>query len=239
MKISAIIGLATAAVLPLVSGAIHPGLLHTNADFDRIRGYVNNGVEPQLTGWNKLKARTNPDYQPAAAATVCRGASWCSPENYPVLYRDAHAAYVNAVYWKVTGDTAYANAAARILDAWSSTLTTVTGSNDKFLVAGIQGYQLANAAEILRTYSGWTGLQATKNMLTGVFLPMNAFFLETHNYAAIDHYWANVSLLPAPQHIIPPKLIMKLMLSLLLAVGSGTAVQLARDRRPLRQPDGH
>src|SRR5688572_21504468 len=98
MKVAALLVLAA-----LARAALHPGLLHTEADFNRIRGFINAEQEPWLTGWSKLVARVNPEYQPSAAAVVCRGASWCSPENYPVLYRDAHAAYVNAIYWKVTG----------------------------------------------------------------------------------------------------------------------------------------
>jgi hypothetical protein len=189
------------AAISRATALIHPGLLHTNADFNRIRGYVDAGVEPQLTGWNKLANRANPDYTPQAASVICRGASWCNPENYNLLYRDAHAAYANAIYWKVTGETAHAEAAAAILDNWSSTLTTVTGSNDRYLVSGLQGYQLANAAEVLRDYPEWTGLQATVDMLQGIFLPMNAWFVETHNGAAIDHYWANVSFCYSPHRM--------------------------------------
>ncbi|KAJ0426788.1 chondroitin AC/alginate lyase [Aspergillus carlsbadensis] len=170
---------------------VHPGLLHTNADFARIRSYVNAGTEPWQAGWEKLVARANSNYTPNAAAVVCRGASWCNPQNYAVLYRDIAATYANAIYWQVTGDTAYGDAAASILDDWSSTLTTVTGSSDKYLAAGLYGYQLANAAEVLRDYSGWTGLDNMVNLMQSVFLPMNTEFLINHNGAAIDHYWAN------------------------------------------------
>lgn len=177
----------------MANAIVHPGLLHTEQDFSRIRCLVKSQKEPWLTGWNKLLARTNANYSPSPASVICRGASWCIPQNYPVLYRDAHAAYVNAIRWKVTGDTAYAAASARILDAWASTLTTVTGSSDKLLVAGIQGYQLANAAEILRTWHEWTGLPAVVKMMTTIFLPMNDDFLRNHLGAGNFHYWANVS----------------------------------------------
>lgn len=188
-----------------VAGIVHPGLLHTDDDFNRIRGYVEDAAEPWLTGWNKLAARANSSYEPNAAETVCRGASWCVPQNYPDLYRDAAAAYANAVYWKVTGETANGDAAASILDAWSSTLTTVTGSSDKYLAAGLYGYQLANAAEILRDYEGWDGLTATVDMMQSVFLPLNSDFLVAHNGAVIDHYWANVGLLVLL--LLPPPLV--------------------------------
>ncbi|KAL2886820.1 Alginate lyase [Ceratocystis lukuohia] len=178
--------------IPYFASAVtHPGLLHSNEDFERIKGYISSGAEPQLSGWKKLEKRANKDYQPAAAETVCRGASWCNPQNYPVLFRDAHSAYVNSVYWKLTGDAAFGDAAARTLDAWASELKVITGSSDKFLVAGLQGYQMANAAEVLRDYSGWKGLEATITMMQDVFLPMNEDFVRNHNGKSVEHYWAN------------------------------------------------
>ncbi|KAJ0419403.1 chondroitin AC/alginate lyase [Aspergillus carlsbadensis] len=174
----------------LAAAITHPGLLHTDEDFTRIRGFIDSETEPQLTGWAKLTARADASYTPGAVETVCRG-SGCDPENYANLFRDAAAAYANAVYWKVTGNTDNGDAAAAILDAWSSTLTVVTGSSDKYLASGLYGYQLANAAEILRDYDGWDGLDAMIALLEEVFLPMNVNFLVNHNDAVIDHYWAN------------------------------------------------
>ncbi|KAJ0295408.1 hypothetical protein COL5a_000170 [Colletotrichum fioriniae] len=171
----------------------HPGLLHTAKDFDRITGLVNAQKEPWTTGWSKLKTRANAAYKPNPKETVCRGGAGreCNPENYPSLYRDAHAAYTNAIAWKITGDEAHANASARILDAWSDSLIYINGSSDKFLASGIYGFQLANAAEILREWNGWDGLSAMAEMLQRVFYPMNHNFLVNHNGASIDHYWAN------------------------------------------------
>ncbi|KAL2818217.1 chondroitin AC/alginate lyase [Aspergillus cavernicola] len=168
----------------------HPGLLHTEDDFTRIRTLIDDKTEPQLTGWNKLTARADASYTPSATETICRGDS-CDPQNYPTLYRDIAAAYANAVYWKVTGEEANGDAAASILDAWSSTLTNLEGNADRFLAAGIYGYQLANAAEILRGYEKWDGLDAVVELLEAIFLPMNLDFLANHNDAVIDNYWAN------------------------------------------------
>jgi hypothetical protein len=167
----------------------HPGLLHTERDFARIKGYVSSQTEPWYTGWNKLAAHADANYQPRAVETVYRGTG--TPENYALLYRDAAAAYANAVYWKVSGDKAHGQAATRILDAWSGTLKKVDGSSDRFLASGLYGYQLANAGEIMRRFSEWKGLPALVSMLKSVFYPMNHQFLTEHNGAAIDHYWAN------------------------------------------------
>lgn len=141
MKLSfSVIYMLAAAAL---AGAItHPGLLHTEADFARVASFVNDKAEPWYTGWQKLVARTNPEYQANPQEVLCRGSGWdvACKENYAAVFRDAASAYANAIYWKITGDTAYADAAARTLDAWSSTLKTIDGSSDKFLASGIYGY---------------------------------------------------------------------------------------------------
>ncbi|KAF7181235.1 hypothetical protein CNMCM7691_000364 [Aspergillus felis] len=177
------------------SSFAHPGLLHTAADFSRIASKVSSEAEPWLTGWNKLTSSLyrSLSYTPSPQAIVYRGSDGTHSENYASLYRDIAAAYVMAIYWKVTGDTAYADKAISILDAWASTLTEISGSSDKFLAAGIYGYEIANAAEIMRTYTGWSAQSVAKfqDMMLKVFYPLNHIFLEQHNGAAIDHYWAN------------------------------------------------
>jgi hypothetical protein len=182
-----------AAILQPRAAFQHPGLLHTDDDFARIKSYVDSKKSPWITGWNKLAAHASTTYSPRAVETLCRGTSSDCTENYANLYRDVSAAYVNAIYWRITGNTVYADAAGKILDAWSSTLKQIWGSSDKFLAAGLYAYQLANAGEILRTYDGWDGLTDLVNMLVSVFYPMNHSFLTAHNGAKIDHYWANVS----------------------------------------------
>src|SRR5439155_2333451 len=80
-----------------------------------------------------------------------------------------------------------------VLNAWAGMLVGIDGTSDKFLAAGLYGYQLANAAEILRAYGGWAAADFArfKSMMTAVFYPMNHDFLTRHNGACISHYWAN------------------------------------------------
>ncbi|TIC99795.1 hypothetical protein CH35J_006355 [Colletotrichum higginsianum] len=171
----------------------HPGLLHTTEDFNRITGFLDANKEPWTTGLDKLAARANSRYTPSPKEVVCRGGPGreCIPQNYASLFRDAAAAYANAVYWRLTGDEAHANASARILDAWSGTIQRIHGPSDRYLASGIYGYQLANAAEILRGWAAWDGLPAVTEMLESVFYPMNHDFLVNHNGAVVEHYWAN------------------------------------------------
>jgi hypothetical protein len=174
---------------------VHPGLLHNDADFARMKAKVEASAEPWLSGWQKLTANAHAQLSWTArpAAMVYRGADGTHPENYSQLYNDAAAAYALALRWKVSGDTSYADKAVEVLNAWSAVLVGIGGTSDKFLAAGIYGYQMANAAEIMRTYSGWSAQDFARfqNMMTTVFYPMNHDFLTNHNGACISHYWAN------------------------------------------------
>lgn len=194
MKSAFLLAIGGAAVS--VSAAfVHPGLLHTAADLTRVTNHVKAGDEPWLTGWNKLinSSYAQSSYTPHPVQLLCRGSPASCSENYANIFRDAAAAYALAIRWKVTGDAAYGTAAANILNGWSSTMTEISGNSDKYLASGLYGYQLANAAEILRDFSGFTAanMQAMIDLLVNVFYPMNHRFLIEHNDAAVDHYWAN------------------------------------------------
>lgn len=110
-----------------------------------------------------------------------------------MLYNDAAAAYQNALRWKVTDNTVHADKAVQILNAWGQTPTGITGNADRFLAAGLYGYQMANAAEIMRTHPGRAAADFNqfKRMMVAVFYPMNNDFLLNHNAAHIQNYWAN------------------------------------------------
>jgi hypothetical protein len=176
----------------------HPGLLHTTRDLRRMTKSVAAGLEPWTKAYGVLTTNKHAslDYKPNAVAVVVRGASARVPklaENYSRLYNDAAAAYALALRWHVSGDDAYADAAVRILNAWGSTLKEIDGTSDKYLASGLYGYQLANAAELVRGYAKWpaTEFAVFCDMMTTVFYTMNHAFLKTHNGAKIDHYWAN------------------------------------------------
>lgn len=174
-------------------GFVHPGLLHTKADFERMRTKVANSEEPWMSGWARLSRHIGFSYQPRPLESVFRGSDGVHTQTYPLLYRDAAAAYANALAWQITGDERYAKVSISILDAWSLTLRSIEGTSDKFLASGIYGYQMANAAEIMRDYRGWSKDRFdrfTQMMLT-VFYPMNHDFLVHHNGQKVDHYWAN------------------------------------------------
>jgi hypothetical protein len=168
----------------------HPGMLHTDADFVRIRAKLAAGAQPYQAGWNVLAANrfSSSTWKPRPLPVVYRGSG--TPQNYGILYRDIAAAYQNALRWRITGDTAHGNTARDILNAWSATLTKVDGSSDRFLAAGIYGYEFANAAELMRGYPGFN-LARFQHMMANVFAPVSESFLTDHNGTVVTHYWPN------------------------------------------------
>jgi hypothetical protein len=173
---------------------VHPGLLLRAEDLERIRVGVADGVEPYLGGWNRLRMeqRASLDHEPTPFAVVTRTSG--SGAGNTELRDDANAAFFHAVQWTVSGEPAHAAKAIQILDAWSSTLTAIEGDADRFLAAGLYGYQFANAAELLRyTDSGWAepAVAAFQTMLLEVFYPLTHEFLETHAGSRVDHHFAN------------------------------------------------
>jgi hypothetical protein len=153
------------------------------------------GAHPWIDSYKILAA--NPhislNWTPRPVSIVYRGFDGTHHENYGLLYNDIAAVYQDTLMWKITGNTAYADKAVQICDAWSSTLTAIEGTSDKFLAAGIYGYEFANAAENLYGYPGWTSADLAKfqKMMLDVFYPMNHSFLVNHNGTCIDHYYAN------------------------------------------------
>ena len=194
LKSAAALAVAATVTAPTVADAApatftHPGMLHNAGDINRAKVRVAAGTDPWLSGWNRLTANSHSasTWTPNPQATIVRGGTG---ENYGILYNDIAAAYQNALRWKVAGTAANGDTAVKILNAWSSTLTTLTGNADRFLAAGIYGWEFCQAAELMRGYAGFD-LAAFQDMMVNVFYPLNNSFLTNHNDACITNYWAN------------------------------------------------
>ncbi len=172
---------------------VHPGLLHTEADFTRMSTKIGAGAQPWTSGWNALisNGRAQLGTAPRPLETVVRTSAPGS--NFAQMYIDIARTYQMALRWKISGDTAYADQAVLYLNEWSRVMKYLTGDVGRFLAAGIYGYQWANAAEIMRTYSGWAPADFARfqNLMLTVFYPLNHQFLTGHNDADITNYWAN------------------------------------------------
>jgi hypothetical protein len=173
---------------------IHPGALHTARDIQRVKSHVERQHEPWARAFKHLEASklAQTTWVPTPQKVLVRGANPDYTQNYGYAYRDAHSAYQLALRWLITGNTTYADAAVVILDSWAETLTDIEGSEDKFLAAGLYGYQFANAAELIRGFPGWSKKKqkAFGTMLNDVFATQNRLFLDEHNNKP-DFYYAN------------------------------------------------
>lgn len=163
-------GIGTTAPAAAAAGAsfAHPGLLHTRADLHRMATEVKAGAQPWAAGFARLAANPHAQsgWRPRPSTVVHRGAG--TPQNYAALYKDIHAAYQNALRWHITGERAHADTAVAVLNAWSGTLTQVAGSADRFLAAGLYGYQFANAAELVRDHEDFEA-ERFRRMLLDVY----------------------------------------------------------------------
>lgn len=189
------------AVYDTNRGFIHPGGLHTQADFDRIKQQLADGNKKVTEAMNKLRMA---EYaQPTAATypteTIVRGGSG---ENYINTCRGAAIAYQNALRWKIEDNQACAKHAVEVLMKWCNTTKNVTGSSDQFLAFGLYGYQFAQAAELMRDYEGWkpADFEKFKQWMLNIWYQGSIDFLRRHNgtwensdkwWQAPGHYWSN------------------------------------------------
>ncbi|KAJ5758787.1 hypothetical protein N7520_005943 [Penicillium odoratum] len=181
----------------LVSAFNHPGLLVTDADITRAKKHIKAKQDPWFASWEDLISieYSNDSYTNNAVSVIYRGFDGVHEENVNLLWQDAAAAFNLGLRWKISGETDFAEAAAKILVAWGETLTEISGDNDMYLAAGLQGAEMANAAELLRDYAPFmeNGFDTFTAMMEDVFLSMNLQFLNHENSAEhnVKHYFAN------------------------------------------------
>ncbi|TAL01131.1 MAG: hypothetical protein EPO07_08790, partial [Verrucomicrobia bacterium] len=145
---------AFALVIALAASApaqpfVHPGGLHTAADLARMKTNVLAGNSPWIDSWNALvhEHKAQSDYKPAPNRHM--GSRQRAQD-------DANAAYLNALRWNISGDTAHADCAVRIFNAWSKTVSEFPRGDDQPGLSGIPIGTFAIAAELLRSYPGWS-----------------------------------------------------------------------------------
>ena len=182
-------------------GFRHPGGLHTQADFDRVKAQLADGNERVTAAYNVLKtaAYAQPGVQTYPVETIVRGGTG---ENYINAARGATMAYQNALRWKIEGNEACARGAVRILMAWANTTKEISGSSDQCLAVGLYGYEFAQAAELMRDYDGWSrdDFETFQQWMLKLWYPKAIHFLRSRNgtwensgkwWKAPGHYWSN------------------------------------------------
>jgi hypothetical protein len=146
---------------------VHPGLSHKKSDLDRMKTMVEAQIEPWYSSYNNLKANNKAQYNYTVRGNSSFTRIIQDGENFSAFRDDAKAAYLNAILWAITNDARHAQKCVEIFNAWCN-LTCFQGGGTEALNAGRVGWQIIEAAEIIRsTYSGWelADIQKFKDML--------------------------------------------------------------------------
>ena len=182
---------------------VHPGMLHTESDLIRMQNKVSLSLQPWKGSWDRLVSNGHSSsgwgIQLGTDTVIYRGSDGVHAENYTRMYNDVAAAYANALRWKIAGTEDNAQKAVEILNRYARQLKAIRGSTDASLAIGIYGYQMCNAAEIMRSYPGWEAadFKAFQDFAIKVFYGTDPDyngahrFLVRHNGTCDTHYWVN------------------------------------------------
>ena len=171
---------------------IHPGLLHSQDDLKRITRLVKENSYPAMGSYDLLRKVPGASFEyemKGPFENISRAGKYGYTK--APCESDCNAAYYNALMWNITGDVRHADKAMEILRGYASTLQKIYGPDDP-LCAGLQGFMLINAAEIMRyTYQdiqivkGWSeaDTKSIEGMFRNVFLPVLTTFVQAKPYA--------------------------------------------------------
>ena len=146
-------------------------MMNSPGELDFIKGKIAANEEPWATYYTRLtkSGYSKLTWAPHASAI---------PTAETSLIGDCYAAYNQALIYYFTGDTAYAENARTIINAWSSTVQEWSGIGNWYLAPAWGASIMAPAAELLRnTYSGWTPADTAQcqGMFNRAFLPVLKF----------------------------------------------------------------
>lgn len=183
-------------------GFRHPGGLHTQGDFDRVKSQIASGNSKVVEAYNKLK---NAGYAQSGVVsypveTIVRGGG--VGENYINAARAATMAYQNGLRWKIEGNRSCAQTAVDILMAWAKTTKAIGGDSNYALASGLYGYQFAQAGELVRDFDGWlsSDFKQFQQWMIDIWYKYAYGFLTGRNgtwengskwWQSPGHYWSN------------------------------------------------
>ena len=183
-------------------GFVHPGGLHTQEDFDRVKRLLKQGNPLVKQAMSQL--RNDPLSQATAKTTptkyIKRGGG--DGENYMNAAKGAAVAYLNALRWKIDGTKDNADNAVKVLMDWANYTEGVTGDTNLNLALGLYGYAFAQAAELMRDYEGWSrdDFETFRQWMLKIWYPGIIQFLRSRCgswenagkwWQAPGHYWSN------------------------------------------------
>jgi len=177
---------------PVIAETIeHPRLMHNPAQLDIIKTKIAAGAQPWTSAYQQLLNRAN--------ATAARNHVAVASFSVPPFYTDptasgaakdgyladSHAAYANALAYKLQGNAAYAHKAIYFLNAWASTNQTIGTSGDTPLVSAYGGVGFILAADLLLGANVWPVAKqvAFKTWVRSKYLPVvNAIRGNSNNW---------------------------------------------------------
>ena len=130
---------------------VHPGGLHSKAELDFVKARIQAGNQPWKGEFNQLKRSNFALRAPHGLSRINSNS-----EDATVSRDDAIAAYTQALLWYFSDDETYARHSLAILNSWTHLQRFTAGSEQDRLQAGWIGAVFAPAAEIMRSYQGWT-----------------------------------------------------------------------------------
>ncbi|MBR3454750.1 MAG: hypothetical protein IKH26_05465 [Bacteroidaceae bacterium] len=135
-------------------GFVHPGGLHTEADFERIRRQISEGNTAVKAAYNRLckdnLGQSNKIVSPVK--TIIRNGG--TGDAYINAAQGAACIYMNALRWKIDGSKAHARNAVKNLMAWVDMDSNVSGG--EYVLCAVYGFQFAQGAELLRDFGEWS-----------------------------------------------------------------------------------
>lgn len=196
-----------------IANLSHPCMLHTADDIQRVKS--NLGKTPWKEAYafleqSSLAQSTVTDETSALLDGYLKrmdqknwSAKYADYANYTAAMHDAAKAYQLGLRYQLSGDAQYAEAAVKILNAWGKNckgylkLGGYTDSipDPNIYLLAIQGYQFANAAELLRDYNGWSKTEEFgkfKTFMINTYYNLAKTFLSNHNGGQGTQYcWLN------------------------------------------------
>lgn len=154
----------------------HPGVLVNQAQLDFVKSQVASGAQPWTAAYDAAKTSTwaSLAYTPRPVPQVQCGSNSNPDVGCKAEQSDSSAAWTDALLWYISGNTAYANKAIQIMNAWSGTLTGGHTLSNAPVESGWTGSVWAEAAELVRySNAGWSqaGVTAFGNMLAKQYVP--------------------------------------------------------------------
>lgn len=101
------------------------------------------------------------------------------------MERDFSAVYLNALMWGITGNEAHARKSVEVLAAYARVLKRIPDTNDAPLLAGLEGFKIVYALELLK--HTWRKMpeddyKDALRMFTKIFLPVLDTFYDRNPY---------------------------------------------------------